>query len=425
MAAAAPAGAPKVDVLMIGTGEYTTGFGLNSAKTDKGAGVVALTMVDLRRRGLVGDLHLAGTSGPKLPAIRAHMAKAIGEQYAASGFDLTMATYPADDKVDGNAYKEALKVIPKGSAVTIFTPDDTHFEIALACVEAGMHVLVTKPVTKTLEEHRTLAEAAARNGVLVAVEVHKRWDPIYTDARDRLRKLGDFSYMNAYMSQPKIQLATFKAWAGLSSDISYYLNSHHIDFSEWVLEGRGRPLSVVGMGASGVAEKELGRPCEDTISLTVQWECLPSKSRGVASYTASWVAPPSDVHSQQRFFAMMQGGEVTVDQAHRGFSTSTDAGGYASPNPLFMKYTPDAGRFAGQLGYGYRSLECFVAAVAEIQAGRATARDYDHSLASIHTTYQATAILEAGRRSLDAGGRPVEILYEGEGSMVPVGLKVL
>jgi hypothetical protein len=28
----------KLSVLMVGTGEYTTGFGLNSAKTDKGAG---------------------------------------------------------------------------------------------------------------------------------------------------------------------------------------------------------------------------------------------------------------------------------------------------------------------------------------------------------------------------------------------------
>lgn len=34
----------------------------------------------------------------------------------------------------------------------------------------------------------------------------------------------------SYMSQPKIQLQTFRAWAGISSDISYYLNSHHIDF---------------------------------------------------------------------------------------------------------------------------------------------------------------------------------------------------
>jgi len=39
------------------------------------------------------------------------------------------------------------------------------------------------------------------------------------------------------MSQPKKQLATFRAWAGKSSDISYYLNSHHIDFLCWALEG--------------------------------------------------------------------------------------------------------------------------------------------------------------------------------------------
>jgi hypothetical protein len=33
----------------------------------------------------------------------------------------------------------------------------------------------------------------------------------------------------ADMSQPKFQLETFKSWAGIDSDISYYLNSHHID----------------------------------------------------------------------------------------------------------------------------------------------------------------------------------------------------
>ena len=94
---------------------------------------------------------------------------------------------------------------------------DTHFDIALACVERGLHVLVTKPVVKTLENHLKLAAAAKRKGVLVCVEVHKRWDPLYADARDRIRNaatMGQFSYMNAYMSQPKTQLETFRAWAG-------------------------------------------------------------------------------------------------------------------------------------------------------------------------------------------------------------------
>jgi D-galacturonate reductase len=40
------------------------------------------------------------------------------------------------------------------------------------------------------------------------------------------------------MSQPKYQLHTFKSWAGRSSDISYYLNAHHVDFLLWAMKGR-------------------------------------------------------------------------------------------------------------------------------------------------------------------------------------------
>jgi D-galacturonate reductase len=49
---------------------------------------------------------------------------------------------------------------------------------------------------------------------------------------------------------------TFKAWAGKSSDISYYLNSHHIDQHAWQMAGRGRPVKVVASAATGVASSE-------------------------------------------------------------------------------------------------------------------------------------------------------------------------
>ena len=42
-----------------------------------------------------------------------------------------------------------------------------------------MHVLVTKPPVKTLREHNELAELARQAGRLCAIEVHKRFDPIY------------------------------------------------------------------------------------------------------------------------------------------------------------------------------------------------------------------------------------------------------
>ena len=53
----------KVDVLMVGTGEYTTGYvGGGAADSDKGAGVVALTMFDLRRRGKVDHISMCGVN---------------------------------------------------------------------------------------------------------------------------------------------------------------------------------------------------------------------------------------------------------------------------------------------------------------------------------------------------------------------------
>mmetsp|Transcript_4220 Transcript_4220/g.6727 ORF Transcript_4220/g.6727 Transcript_4220/m.6727 type:complete len:477 (-) Transcript_4220:167-1597(-) len=412
-----------VNVLMIGTGEYTTGF-VNGAPSDsdKSAGVVALTMFDLRSRQKVNRLGLCGVNGKKFPDIRAHMQRAIGDVY--SGLDLAVETFPSDDQVDPKSYLAALDSFESGDAITIFTPDDTHFDIAMAAVERGIHVLVTKPAVKTLEHHRLLHEAAVRNNVLVAIEVHKRWDPIYGDAKDKIKGLGGFSYLYSYMSQPKHQLETFKSWAGKSSDISYYLNSHHIDFHEWVVGNTSRPTKVTAIGSYGVAKSLHDMDCEDTITLAVQWENIEIANTaatkevkvtvtgtGTAIYTSSWIAPRSDVHSQQRFFYMGQKGEVNVDQAHRGYNMSADGTGYRSVNPLFMKYTPTDGKFSGQSGYGCRSFEAFVDAVARINCGSAVVSDFDHTLASVATTYRTTAILEAGRMSLDTKST-VTILYD-------------
>lgn len=45
------------------------------------------------------------------------------------------------------------------------------------------------------------------------------FDPVYSDAKAKAQALGEFNYFNAWMSQPKSQLETFKAWAGKESDI--------------------------------------------------------------------------------------------------------------------------------------------------------------------------------------------------------------
>ncbi len=403
------------NVLMVGTGEYTTGYVQGSvAAADKKAGVIGVTLFDLRRLGLVDRLLMAGTNGTKFPEIRAHLDKSLAKVYR--DMDVSFESFPADDvSRDQVAYRRAFDAMQPGDCAIIFTPDDTHYPIAMEAIERGLHVLIAKPMVKTLQEHLILTRRAHDKAVLAAMEVHKRWDPLYVDARDRIRGLGDFSFFQSYMSQPKSQLNTFRAWAGKSSDISYYLNAHHIDFNVWAVAHRARPLLVRASAATGVAHA-MEIPAEDTITLMVDWENIESGNKATAIYTSSWIAPKSDVHSQQRFFFMGHGGEVAIDQAHRGYSLATDQNGFNSPNPLFMKFTPSAdGYFSGQSGYGYRSIEAFVRAVGEIRQGRATAQDLNGQLATAADTVLCTAILEAGRISLDNNGQSVRIVYDEKG----------
>jgi D-galacturonate reductase len=388
-----------LDVLVIGIGEYVTGLSGDSAATsDKSLGVIALSLFDMRDRGLIKNIRLAGRNGDRFDLIEEHFLKNMNGVYPS--LDTAFIPYPKKGEFSDMAYKDALKEMPKGSAVLIFTPDDTHFSIAKDALEAGMHTLVAKPLVKSVDEHEKLQEIAKKNNLLLMLEVHKRFDPIYADARDNIKTYGEFSYFNSYMSQPKTQLDTFASWAGISSDISYYLNSHHVDFLCWAVNGIAKPVSVLASASSGVASKKLNRDVEDTITLTVTWENN-SGAIGTSIHTASWIAPPSDVHSQQRFFYMGHEGEINIDQAHRGYTLSTDTNGFKSSNPLFMKYTPRDGKFAGQEAYGYKSIFTFIDSVKTLASDETRLDEYNIDLPTIQNTLNVTKILESGRVSLD------------------------
>lgn len=77
---------------------------------------------------------------------------------------------PGEDAVNGQAYIQALDAFKPGDACVIFTPDDTHFPMALEAIRRGIHVMITKPAVKTLAEHRQLYEEAQKKNVLVMIE---------------------------------------------------------------------------------------------------------------------------------------------------------------------------------------------------------------------------------------------------------------
>ncbi|KAJ3201858.1 hypothetical protein HDU67_001012 [Dinochytrium kinnereticum] len=169
-----------INVLVVGTGEYTTGYVHNAPSTsDKSLGVICLVLFDLRSRRKVNRILLAGTTGLKNAQIRSHLEQGIQKRYT-NLTNVNVEMFPLDGVVkDDRAYLTAMGELGRGDAVVVFTPDDTHFGICSEAVARGLHVLVAKPAVKTLKEHQTLADAAKQNNVLAVVELHKRFDPIY------------------------------------------------------------------------------------------------------------------------------------------------------------------------------------------------------------------------------------------------------
>ena len=84
--------------------------------------------------------------------------------------NLNAMSRPGDDTVESKAYIQALDAFKPGDACVIFTPDDTHFDMALEAIRRGIHVMITKPAVKTLAEHRQLYEEAKKMNVLVTIE---------------------------------------------------------------------------------------------------------------------------------------------------------------------------------------------------------------------------------------------------------------
>jgi scyllo-inositol 2-dehydrogenase (NADP+) len=58
----------------------------------------------------------------------------------------------------------------------VATPNDSHFELARACLLSGRDVVVDKPFAPTLKESEELVRLAAERGRLITVYQDRRWD---------------------------------------------------------------------------------------------------------------------------------------------------------------------------------------------------------------------------------------------------------
>jgi len=72
-------------------------------------------------------------------------------------------------------------------AVTIAAPTHLHRDIALTCINRGVHVLVEKPIASSVEEGREIIAAARRAGVTLMVGHVERFNPAVEAIKNAIR----------------------------------------------------------------------------------------------------------------------------------------------------------------------------------------------------------------------------------------------
>ena len=164
---------------------------------------------------------------------------------------------------------------PKVSVVAIATPASTHCEIGVACLEAGRHVLLEKPLAATVVEGQKLVDAAAAQGLVLMCD-HTY---CYTPAVQRIRQLvadgvlGDIQYVDMV----RINLGLVQR----DVDVFWDLAPHDLSILDHVLPEDCRPTSVAAHGADPLG---VGRAC-------VGYLTLPLAGGGIAHSHVNWLSP--------------------------------------------------------------------------------------------------------------------------------------
>ncbi len=161
---------------------------------------------------------------------------------------------------------------PRVHAVSIATPPNSHYQLALRCLQAGKHVMVEKPLATSVAHAQDLINLARASGLILMPGHTFLYSPPVNKVRDLITsgELGDIyfvtsSRMNLGLYQPD----------GVISDLA----PHDLSILLYWLD---RPITHIA--AAGQSIFQDGVP--ETAFLTVSFE-----GGTTANVQISWLAP--------------------------------------------------------------------------------------------------------------------------------------
>jgi predicted dehydrogenase len=130
---------------------------------------------------------------------------------------------------------------PSVDVVHNCTPNNLHYEINKALVEAGKHVVAEKPLTITSDESRALVDLARERGVVNAVNFNYRSYPIIRHAHELVRSgdIGDVYLVHGHYVQDWLLYPADYNWR-LESSVSgpsraiADIGSHWLDLVQFI-----------------------------------------------------------------------------------------------------------------------------------------------------------------------------------------------
>jgi predicted dehydrogenase len=369
---------------------------------------------DMQRFGLAGqlarvglDMHARDLAPVRVELVAVATRSEGSAKKSADAFESWTGTRP--QAFHGEAPWEAiLEAFPDLDVMAVATPDHLHTAPILAALRRGVHVLTEKPMCLTLVEADEIIEEAAARGLIVAVDMHKRYDPDHLRIRDDIQKrIGEPLYGTAYLEEPlEVSLSTFK-WVEDSDPFSY-VGPHWTDLIWSYYHSKPVALSAVGQKKRLVRD---GIDAYDAVQVRVEF------ANGLSmNFHNNWITPADfEAPVNQGHEIVGADGKVESDQQYRGFRFWNAGGGSRTSNNHFTRDVVRPDGTKGYLGYGVDSLTVGMVAVCRVKFHGETRE----SVAAIYPTAEEArvtcAIVEAAARVRDLN---FKYLQEGKGAPV-------